>query len=167
MQSRGLSQAKLAAAIGVYDGNVKRWRSGKGIEIENVWKLADYFGIERSYLEQLAGYGDNHISLAQDTTIDPGIAALYDAERAAVEQDLSNIPPNFHHAILTAQQNARRLAIELAQAAIAIARGPGAISTSGTGELASPPRRRPSDDRGNRRPKTEPLAGAFHPAAAY
>ncbi len=63
--ARGLNQAQLARELGVWDGNVGRWRKGQGIEIENVRKIADWAGVDRSYLERLAGYGDRAVSLTR------------------------------------------------------------------------------------------------------
>lgn len=166
MLARGLSQAKLAEALGVYDGNVRRWRTGKGIEIENVWKIADYFGVERAALEQLAGYGDNSLSLTKDN-VSPDIAAMLDSERAAVAKDLSSIPPAFHTSVLNAQRVARRLAIDLANAAIELTHGTSVISTPADSELASPELPPGQIERRVQRRRNEPLAPAFRPAVAY
>jgi transcriptional regulator with XRE-family HTH domain len=65
-RERGLTPAQLARALGEYEGNVSRWRRGKGIDQLNVWKLADFFGVERAYLERLAGYDDNARSRAKE-----------------------------------------------------------------------------------------------------
>ncbi len=47
---RGLSPAQLARALKEYEGNVSRWRNGKGIDLLNVRKIADFFGADRTYL---------------------------------------------------------------------------------------------------------------------
>lgn len=63
---RGLTPAQLARALGEYEGNVSRWRRGKGIDQLNVWKLADFFGVERAYLERLAGYDNTARNRARE-----------------------------------------------------------------------------------------------------
>jgi transcriptional regulator with XRE-family HTH domain len=136
MATRGLSQAKIASALGVYDGNVRRWRTGKGIEIENVWKIADYFGVDRGYLERLAGYGDNSPAVTIDSASDPEIEALLDAERADMKDELRGIPEAFRTVILNAQRSARRVAVDSVKAAIELAQGQ-PISTSETQPISS------------------------------
>lgn len=74
MQGRGLNQAQLARELGTWDGNIRRWRNGSGIEIDNVRRIADFFGVDRGTLERLAGYGDSQDSIAKDRV---------DAEREA------------------------------------------------------------------------------------
>jgi transcriptional regulator with XRE-family HTH domain len=160
MESRGLSQAALARELGVYDTNVKRWRSGTGIEIENVRKIADYFGVDREWLERLAGYGDNRPSFTEGT-INPEIAAMYDADRAALEDELHGIPSKFWPAIFSAQRTARRLAVELARAALDLAQPQAAISTLRDGQLATlPPPQREHED-GQDESANGPLARRF------
>lgn len=66
-ESRGLTQAQLARDLGEYEGNISRWQRGKGIDIDNVRKIADYFGVERSWLEALAGYSDSDRTFTKDT----------------------------------------------------------------------------------------------------
>jgi transcriptional regulator with XRE-family HTH domain len=65
-RERGLTPAQLARALGEYEGNVSRWRRGKGIDQLNVWKLADFFGVERAYLERLAGYDNTARTRARE-----------------------------------------------------------------------------------------------------
>jgi transcriptional regulator with XRE-family HTH domain len=138
MATRGLSQAKLAEALGVYDGNVRRWRTGKGIEIENVWKIADFFGVDRGHLAQLAGYPDNTRAITTDS-VDPQIDAMLDAERAQTHDDLRGIPPKFWPTILEARRAAHRTAVEMARLAV---NGP--ISTAQS-EPINPPAQSPAD----------------------
>jgi transcriptional regulator with XRE-family HTH domain len=62
MQQSGFTQAHVAEQLGVWDSLVSRWRKGGGINVENVRKLADLFGVDRNDLERLAGYSDNPLS---------------------------------------------------------------------------------------------------------
>jgi transcriptional regulator with XRE-family HTH domain len=160
MDARGLSQAKLAEALGVHDGNVRRWRTGKGIEIENVWALADYFGVERNYLARLAGYPDSEVSITDDGHL-AEIDALYDADRAEVHEELREIPQPFWSSIWAAQRAARRLAIDNARIAIEL------VSSLPHGELAPPATATGRDDDGKNRPPSGPLTSVFAPSLAY
>lgn len=164
MTARGLSQAKLAEALGVWDGNVRRWRTGGGIEIENVWKIADYFGVDRNYMARLAGYPDNLLSGAQDT-VSPEMAALADAERADLLAELQNFPPSFWEAILYTQRAGRRLAVDVARKALDMAQP--TISTPENGELAPRRRQRSADERGDSGPAGGPLSTVFALAGAH
>lgn len=72
-QDRGWSPAEVARRLGVYPTEVSRWRHGRGgISITNVRKVADLFGVDRTTMERLAGYGDSNVN---DTL------ATVDAER--------------------------------------------------------------------------------------
>jgi transcriptional regulator with XRE-family HTH domain len=79
-QTRGLSPAQLARELDEYEGNISRWRRGQGIDHAKVRKVADYFGVDRGWLERLAGYGDSTASLAKERIeVERGMwAAVYD-----------------------------------------------------------------------------------------
>lgn len=65
--AKGVSPAQMARDMDEYEGNISRWRKGKGIDLVNVRKLANYFGVDETWLENLAGYGDSEHSLAQES----------------------------------------------------------------------------------------------------
>lgn len=162
---RGWSPAEVARQLDVYPTEVSRWRRGLGgISIRNVRKVADVFGVDRAELERLAGYDDSSVTVAQDT-LSPEIAAMYDADRAAVEGELSGIPPAFFPAIFNAQRTARRIAVELARTALGLTQEP-PISLPTDGELAPPPRRLRRDRLSEDGPKSGPLATRFALAGA-
>ena len=51
MKENGLSQVALAKKIGVKQNTVSAWVLGKKEPcIENLWRLADYFGVSVDYL---------------------------------------------------------------------------------------------------------------------
>src|ERR671933_456531 len=57
MESRRLSQAGLARAVGVTDAQVSRWRRGRVIPtVRSLQRIADTFGVPRATLDSLAGY---------------------------------------------------------------------------------------------------------------
>lgn len=119
MKARGLSQAALSRRTGFYEANIGRWRRGGGIEIDNVRKLADFFGVDRTDLERLAGYGDSASTSANasDPPVDPQLSALLDAERAEAHAELAGIPPTFWPAILEARRLAGKAAARIARIA--------------------------------------------------
>lgn len=164
---RGWTPAEVARRLDVYPTEVSRWRRGRGgISIRNVRKVADLFGVDRAELERLAGYGDSPVSVSKDT-LNPEIAAMYDADRAAVEGELSGIPPAFFPAIFNAQRTARRLAVEVARAAIELTQPKAPISLPASSELATSPRRLRRDRLGGDGPKSGPLASVFALAGAH
>ena len=67
---RGWSPAEVARRLAVYPSEVSRWRKGGGINITNVWKVADLFGVERATLERLAGLGDSNVG-SEGPTLPP------------------------------------------------------------------------------------------------
>lgn len=57
MESRRLSQADLARAVGVGDAQVSRWRRGQVVPtVHSLQRIADTFGVPRAMLDSLAGY---------------------------------------------------------------------------------------------------------------
>lgn len=57
MESRRLTQADLARAVGVGDAQVSRWRRGQVVPtVRSLQRLADTFGVPRVILDSLAGY---------------------------------------------------------------------------------------------------------------
>jgi transcriptional regulator with XRE-family HTH domain len=57
IQSRGLSQAQLARAVGVADTQVSRWRRGQVVpSVHYLQELADALDVPRATLDRLAGY---------------------------------------------------------------------------------------------------------------
>src|SRR4051812_49923904 len=57
MQSRGLSQAKLAREVGVADAQVSRWRRGQVVPtVRYLQRIADTLDVPRADLDRLAGY---------------------------------------------------------------------------------------------------------------
>lgn len=67
MQSRRLSQADMARAVGVADAQVSRWRRGQVVPtVRYLQRIADTFGVPRATLDRLAGYP------VEETTDDEG-----------------------------------------------------------------------------------------------
>lgn len=165
MAGRGLNQAALARGLGVWDANVGRWRKGGGIEIENVRKIADFFGVDRGHLEQLAGYGDSTPSSTDDSagTIDPTIAALLDAERAETHEELASIEQRFWPIILEAGRVARKAAVEIARMATAGQ----SIGTPKSQVISKPRRRGRNLSDSGQTPSGQPEAGVYVFAQAY
>lgn len=51
MEERGLSQADLAKFMGVHQGQVSNWMSGRNMpNLETLVKMADFFGVSTDYL---------------------------------------------------------------------------------------------------------------------
>jgi transcriptional regulator with XRE-family HTH domain len=81
--SRGWTPAEVARRLDVRDTEVSRWRRGGtrgGISIRNVRKIADLFEVDRSSLEQLAGFEP---SVQADD--DPELTAYVERFRSAVK----------------------------------------------------------------------------------
>lgn len=173
MTQRGLSQAQLARALGTYDGNVRRWRTGGGIEMRFIGQIADYFGVDPTYLARLAGYPDNALSIAKDSgdddAVPTNIAAMVDAERSALQEMLRGIPPIFHRTIIAAQQEARKLSKMNIDAAIELA------ARNEAPEISSPPPTPLTDvskphgklNRGRDRGQSPPLSKPFQLATQH
>jgi transcriptional regulator with XRE-family HTH domain len=85
--SRGLSQAELARQLKEYEGNISRWGRGGGIELVKVRKIADFFGVDRGWLEGLAGY-----PLGEATAATVAVQPELHARLARLEAKLSQCP---------------------------------------------------------------------------
>lgn len=168
---RNMSPAELARRLDVSPTQVSRWRRGTAApSIQNVRDIATLFGVDALTLETLAGYVANPVAGEQDTTIDPVISALYDAEKAETHAALGGIPVRFHRAILDAMSQARTLAIQYAQAAdLAAERRHAAdeISLESLPDLAPPPAATPEKGRPSSHRPRGPLSGQYAYAVAH
>lgn len=45
MQKKSVSSYKLATGIGVHVSTVTNWKEGKGVKVEHLKLVADYFGV--------------------------------------------------------------------------------------------------------------------------
>lgn len=83
LQSRGMSQAQLARAVGVADTQVSRWRRGQVVPtVRYLQQLADTLDVPRASLDRLAGYPvDDEPGQAAQT----GADARGEAELQALE----------------------------------------------------------------------------------
>lgn len=150
LTARRLTQRQFARDIGTHEGNVSRWRRGGGIELTTVWRIADYFGLDRNYLARLAGYPDNSSPSvkASDGDLDPAMVALLDAEHRYAHEELVGIPPIYHRTIIEAGIDAgsaaRRRAAELARQFLA---GQGISNPAGRG-VSKPSKGRRNLNRG-------------------
>lgn len=50
------SDAELARALGVNQGNVTRWRKGRVPGVQSLYRLAEVTGVSMEYLMRVAGY---------------------------------------------------------------------------------------------------------------
>jgi transcriptional regulator with XRE-family HTH domain len=50
------TDAELARALGVNQGNVTRWRRGRVPAVQSLYKLAEVTGVSMEYLIRVAGY---------------------------------------------------------------------------------------------------------------
>ena len=76
MNSRGLSQAQVARAVGVADTQVSRWRRGHVVPtVQYLQRIADTFGVQRTTLDRLVGY-----PVAEDDSTSMGSGADADVE---------------------------------------------------------------------------------------
>lgn len=130
---RGLSYSDLARGLNVSVSQVTRWCHGEVTpSIDSIADIARYFQFDRETLERLAGYRANTVERVQDSSIDPVIAAMFDAELAETHEALRDIPKPFHRVVLEARRWAREAAVKNARAMIKISQGE-------TPELAPPP----------------------------
>ena len=109
--------ADLARRLDVYSGEVSRWRRGGGISIGNVRKIADLFGLDRSRLEALAGYGEQ--DAAPSDPLEMRLDQVGRQVAAETTADLRGIEPAYWPSILDAQRAARRAAIAVARLTVA------------------------------------------------
>jgi transcriptional regulator with XRE-family HTH domain len=159
MDARGLHNAALARELDVSPTQVSRWR--RGLEIPSIGRIesiANYFGVDRDFLERLAGWRDNTVSGAHDT-IDPEIAAMLDADRAEVAARMRGIPSKFWPVIMAAQRNVRNVLFDSLEDA--------GISNAFDAEIAPLPGHTGQDDEGSSEPPNNPLARALQAAGAY
>lgn len=71
MESRRLTQADLARAVGVGDAQVSRWRRGQVVPtVRSLQRIADTFGVPRAILDSLAGYPSSESSDESGTSDD-------------------------------------------------------------------------------------------------
>lgn len=156
---RGLSPAELARELGEPESSVSRWRRlgrtprpgrGKGIDIRKIWKIADFFGVDRDYLAGLAGFPVSPLPSTEERSgdLDPAMVALLDAEHRYAHEELVGIPAVYHRTIIEAGIDAgsaaRRRAAELARQFLA---GQGISNPTGRG-VSKPSKGRRNLNRG-------------------
>lgn len=94
MESRGLSQARLARAVGVTDTQVSRWRRGQVVPtVRSLQRIADTFGVPRATLDRLAGYPVGEPEGAAGEVADPAVQAELEVYRAWFGQVLAQRVP--------------------------------------------------------------------------
>lgn len=132
-RARGLTPAEMARRLDVSEAQVSRWRSGKGVPaLASLERISQVFGVDRSMLEELAGLRAS--TQGESGAInDPELAALVDAERAELQEELKGIPRPFWPAILSAQRAARRGMMQ----GISLVQSEG-ISSSAADRISSP-----------------------------
>lgn len=83
MERRGLSQARLARAVGVTDAQVSRWRRGQVVPtVRSLQRIADTFGVPRATLDRLAGYPVGDPAGDAGALADPAAQAELEVYRA-------------------------------------------------------------------------------------
>lgn len=83
MQSRQLSQAELARAVGVADAQVSRWRRGQVVPtVRSLQRLAETLDVPRVTLDRLAGYPVEEVADLAATDADPAAEAECQAYEA-------------------------------------------------------------------------------------
>ncbi len=132
---RRLNNAQLARALGASQSLVSRWLRGEVVPgISYISQLAAYFGVDREWLEWLAGYRANS-SAAEHATVDPEIAAMLDSDRAETLEMLKDIPPVFYVSIMAAQRDTRKNFVQAIR---------DAVSQLADTQLARPSKPRPN-----------------------
>lgn len=100
LDERDLSQAEVANAIGVSPQTFNTWCRGIALpRMGKIQKLADYFGVDKSYLidkhddgQQPDYYLDPEVAQkAQEIYEDPGLRILLDAKRDLSKDDLEAV----------------------------------------------------------------------------
>lgn len=161
LESAGLSGAQAARRLGVAQSQVSRWRRGEGgITLENLERIAKEFSIDRSTLEQLAGFRDTYGAATQDTA-DQEIKALLDAERAETHEELKGVEPQFWPIIIEAGRVARQAAAKVARMA-----APQSISDPSSLPNSATANRHGELKRGGDRASGKPKSGGYLLAAA-
>lgn len=113
MEARGFSQADLARELDTTPSQVSRWLRGLVVpSVASIDTIARCLHADHEFLERLAGWRANTVGSVQDT-IDPQLAALYDAEHESLMNDLRGIPPAFWPPIMAARREAGRLAVQM------------------------------------------------------
>ncbi len=94
MESRRLSQADLARAVGVGDAQVSRWRRGQVVPtVHSLQRLADTFGVPRVMLDSLVGYPADEQDHPADALLDPAQRAELAAYQAWFGEQLAEQVP--------------------------------------------------------------------------
>lgn len=134
LNARNLSQRQAAILLNVAESQVSRWRQGiGGISLESLERIATAFGVDRQELAVLALLRDSG-SASTEATVDPTMAALLDAERDDVHDQLSGVDPKYWSVVLDAGRVARQAAAKVAR----MAAPPSDSATDGQSNSASP-----------------------------
>jgi transcriptional regulator with XRE-family HTH domain len=139
MQSRGLSQAQMARAVGVADAQVSRWRRGQVVPtVHYLQRIADTLDVPRAGLDRLAGYPVDATDAPDGAGDDPTRQAELQAYQSRFTQVLQQqVPPALWAAYAEAcEALARSLAASYA-GALETARGTPAGAPPAD-ELAAP-----------------------------
>ena len=135
MQSRGLSQAQIARAVGVADAQVSRWRRGQVVPtVRYLQRLAETLDVPRAELDRLAGYPVDSAGAAEGQGDDPERQAELRAYQARYAEVLrQQVPPALWRAYAEAcEALARSLSASYAGALAAVGvTEPGAPTSPG------------------------------------
>ena len=94
MNSRGLSQAQLARAVGVADTQVSRWRRGQVMPtVQYLQRIADTFGVQRTTLDRLVGYPVAEAGAPSGGGVDADIEAELQALQARLREAMQTRLP--------------------------------------------------------------------------
>ena len=99
LEERNLSQAEVANAIGVSPQTFNTWCRGVALpRMGKIQKIADYFGVDKSYLidkhdnDHPDYYLDPEVAAkAQEIYEDPDLRILLDAKRDLSKEDLEAV----------------------------------------------------------------------------